>query len=250
MSCSVTQKTEHWPIRLHLLQEFDLILDASTGLQLLHHHLGGAYSCTDLTQQNLNAKREDHSVPVTCRMENFKESAVTVNNYNSPTKLTPEPEDRRLASVKWDPHYINTVVQWGFNSNYGVTIKVLVERKAGFTFPNQPCPISFKYSRLWRPISDDFSSCTEREKNIGNIRFILDRTTVNCLGWEDVRKTKTKGFVLQGSKQNKLCLQDKEKCNVVTTHTQKKKTSLTHSREATCSKIQQIFQRKYLHESS
>lgn len=35
--------------------------------------------------------------------------------------------------------------------------------KACLTLPNQPCPISFRYSRLWRPRSDDFSSWTGEE---------------------------------------------------------------------------------------
>lgn len=50
--------------------------------------------------------------------------------------------------------------------------KCFQNNKAWFTLPNQPFPISFRYSRLWRPRSDDFSSWTERKSE----KTVLDRT--------------------------------------------------------------------------
>lgn len=41
------------PVWLHLLQEVHLILDAGTSLKLFNHHLGGAETSADLTQQDL-----------------------------------------------------------------------------------------------------------------------------------------------------------------------------------------------------
>ena len=35
------------------------------------------------------------------------------------------------------------------------------------TLPNQPWPISFKYRRLWRPTSEDFSSWTGKDREAG-----------------------------------------------------------------------------------
>lgn len=55
LRCAISGVSVNWPVWLDLLQELHLVLDTSTGLQLFHHHLGGAKARIDLAQQNLRS---------------------------------------------------------------------------------------------------------------------------------------------------------------------------------------------------
>lgn len=90
-----------------------------------------------------------------------KRGCLTPHSTKSGKHLTTGNAFNSVFKNNWMSFYIKNICtkeKLDFFSRKATKINWL------FTLPNHPCPISFRYSRLWRLRSDDFSSWTERKQ--------------------------------------------------------------------------------------